>query len=112
MHLVEDCAINITGEINGTTITVKWTRPAGDCCVQSLVMTSESSMPFVTNDTSFILTNLLTQQRREDAFVSVRCLDMIGTQGPKVVYKPVVGMLKCVFKCVRLRSVHYRSSIC
>ena len=81
---------------------VEWTRPAGDCCVQSLVMTSESSMPFVTTNTSFILTNLSTQQLREDAFVSVRCLDMIGTQGPEVVYKPDIGMLKCVLNCISL----------
>ena len=71
---------------------MRWSAPtdAGVCCERFRVMSSQLSVPIDTVNTSFTLTNV---EQQESAFVSVRCMDQIGTMGPEAVYRPSIGML-------------------
>ena len=71
---------------------MSWSAPtdAGVCCERFRVMSSQSSVPIDTVDTSITLNNA---ERQRGAFVSVRCIDQIGTMGPAVTYRPPLGML-------------------
>ena len=64
------------------------------CCNQYRVVTSNGTTANV-SATSFILYNITTQEERENASISVCCMDQIGTMGPEVVYRSTIGTLNC-----------------
>ena len=65
---------------------------AGICCVQYRVVESDI-ITVNTTATTFTLYNITTREERENAFISVRCMDQIGTMGPEVMYRLDIGML-------------------
>ena len=46
-----------------------------------------------TTQRNFTLYNIKTLQERDNAFISVRCMDQVGTMGPEAIYRPDIGML-------------------
>ena len=56
-------------------------------------MVSSNGTTLNTTATSFTLYNITTQQEHDNAFISVRCMDQVGTMGPEAIYRPVVSML-------------------
>ena len=75
-------------------VIMSWTPPAdpGICCVQYRVMSSNGTT-VNTTATSFTLSGITTQEERDSASISIRCMDQIGTMGPLVTYRPAIGML-------------------
>ena len=75
-------------------VNMSWTPPAdaGICCVQYRVVSSNGTS-LNTTQRSFTLSGITTQKERDNASISVRCMDQIGTMGPEVTYRPDIGML-------------------
>ena len=65
---------------------------AGVCCERYHVTTPDGTIPSTTM-TSYTL-NIATPQHRQDAFISVRCLDRLGTMGPEAFYRPNITTSK------------------
>ena len=67
-----------------------WSPPvnAGTCCNQYHVMTSNGTIANIST-TSFTVS-------QDNSYISVSCMDQIGTLGPAVVYSLNIGMLFCV----------------
>ena len=65
---------------------------AGVCCERYHVRTPDGTIPSTTM-TSYTLNNT-TPQQRQDAFISVRCLDRLGTMGPEAFYRPNITTSK------------------
>ena len=75
-----------------------WSPPpsAGVCCAQYHVTTPDGTIPSTTM-TSYTL-NITTPEQRQNAFISVRCLDQHGTMGPEALYR--LGILVDTSKSV------------
>ena len=91
-HIVNE----ITGSVSENNITASWSKPNGSgvCCEQYRVVTSEGDVINI-NTTSYTLQNITKQEQREYAFISVRCLDKLGTEGPPFVYRPNISKFFC-----------------
>ena len=67
---------------------MNWTSPpsSGVCCDRYHVRTPDGTI-LSTTMTSIAL-NITTPEQRQHVFISVRCLDQLGTVGPKKEYRP------------------------
>ena len=59
---------------------------AGVCCDRYRVKTPDGKIPSTTMTN--ITLNITTPEQRQNVFISVRCLDQLGTKGPEKHYRP------------------------
>lgn len=91
--LVNRIVNDISGRVNENNIITTWSAPtdAGVCCERYHVVTSEGDNVTI-NTMSYTVHNITTQEQRENAFISVSCLDQLETEGPENVFRPNIGM--------------------
>ena len=96
--LVNRIVNDISGSVNEDSIITTWSAPtdAGVCCERYRVVTSEGDN-VTTNTTSYTLYNITTQEQRENAFITVSCLDQLGTEGPENVFRPNISMFAILY---------------